>query len=232
MWDDILNRRVLRDAAKDQGSGGKPDDKKTKSKEDVTETEDTSGADDKGKKGGDGDALPKSRAELETWGDSWFKERAERLRKQWDKELADKQSDEDKKLLADQQKYQELSDRQKQEIDTLKQEKAGLEAQVSNLTAEMKTANTALETYLATMRDGVDPGILELLSSRSLPDQLAWLVKNRDANLGDGGADGGLPRKAPPATPGKPKDGDRRAVTDKDKEEAAGGVRRTIRNHF
>lgn len=117
-----------------------------------------------------------------------FEKEAKNLKKELDEAKQALREYEDEKLSE--------TDRLQKQVDELKP----VAEKFTQLEQELERSNKALETYVATLREGLPQSVLVLLDGRPLPDQLEWLTQNRDEVLGQKSA----PEK-PKGVPASPK---------------------------
>lgn len=102
-------------------------------------------------------------------------ERLKRESEKADKKRQQEEADAEAKRLESEKKYQELAEQRADRIAALEKENA----RIPELEAQIEASNKALTAQLETLREGVPPHILELISERDLPSQLDWLAKHR-----------------------------------------------------
>jgi len=107
------------------------------------------------------------------------------------KAAAERKAAEDK-ALEEQQKYQQLAEKRKTELDAATASLTEAQAQIEQLTA-------ALQAYYEKEMKGVPDYVAPLLEKLSLPDRLKWLSENQTKWAKNGGPpptpdDGGSPK--------------------------------------
>lgn len=116
--------------------------------------------------------------------DKTIEDRLARQRAALQKKQDDDKAALDKKALEEQQKFQELSEKQAKELDSLKAEKEALEKRVEELETGIKARDTALGAQVEALKKDVEPAVLSLLENLSIPQQLEWLVTNKPTGNG------------------------------------------------
>lgn len=112
--------------------------------------------------------------------DRLIEDRIRREREKADKERRKAEEAAEAKRLEDQKEFEQLANQRAERIKELEAETD----KATTLAEELERSNTALETYVATLREGLPQSVLVLLDGRPLPDQLEWLTANRDEVLG------------------------------------------------
>lgn len=112
-------------------------------------------------------------------------ERLERDRKSQAKKAEKELTDAQKKKLRDAKSFEELSDTLTAENGTQAATITTLETERDDLKAKLESANKAMDSYIAVLREGHPDSVLKLLKGLSQADQLEWLAENRPETDGD-----------------------------------------------
>ena len=134
---------------------------------------------------GDGKPSPKpdetpkfSQAQL----DAIVKDRLDREREKGQREAEKAKREAEEAAATKNGEFQKLAEQRQERITALEGEVAGLKA----VTDERDRYKAALESHLATQRQGLPKHVLELLDEMPVDKQLAWIAKNHDQIAGTG----------------------------------------------
>ena len=136
--------------------------------------------------------------------DRIVKERLQRQQSKADAEAQRAAEAAEEKRLQDAEEFKELAETRQAKLQTVQTELETAQTQLTETQERLEAAETALQTYITKLEEGVPAAVLALMENQPAADRLTWLVENRGSFVanGDGGGD-------PPSLPETPRPGDK-----------------------
>lgn len=104
-------------------------------------------------------------------------DRLKREREKVEKASRKERDDAEAQRLAEEQKWQTLSEKQAEKIKEMEEQTAELDG----LKAELEAYKKALEEHVESVRKGLPPEVVELLSKLPVIEQMAYIVKHGES---------------------------------------------------